>query len=51
VANPGLGDIDCEEFCDFARVCGGASARQRAKGKKDDNPDVFGIFERLKEYE
>jgi ATP-dependent helicase/nuclease subunit B len=51
VANPGLGDIDCEEFCDYARVCGGASARQRAKGKKDDNPDVFGIFERLKEYE
>ncbi len=19
VANPGLGDIDCEEFCDYAR--------------------------------
>jgi len=51
VANPGLNDIDCEEFCDYARVCGGASARERAKEKKEKNPDVFGIFERLKEYE
>jgi hypothetical protein len=51
VANPGLGDIDCEEFCDYAPVCGGASARERAKEKKDHNKDVFDIFDRLKEYE
>jgi ATP-dependent helicase/nuclease subunit B len=51
VANPGLSDIDCEQFCDYGRICGGASARERAKEKKDRNPDVFAIFDRLKDYE
>jgi ATP-dependent helicase/nuclease subunit B len=51
VANPGLGDIDCEEFCDYGRICGGSAARERAKEKKEHNKDVFDIFERLKEYE
>jgi len=51
VANPRLGDIECEEYCDYAAICGGASAKDRAKAKKDRNPEVFGIFEKLKEYE
>ena len=36
VANPGLGDIECEEYCDYAPICGGASAKDRAKAKKDN---------------
>ena len=51
VANPGLGDIDCEDFCDYGRICGGASARERAKEKKEHNTEVFDIFDRLKEYD
>jgi ATP-dependent helicase/nuclease subunit B len=51
VANPGLGDGDCEDYCDYAPICGGAAAKDRAKGKKDRNQDVFAIFDRLKEYE
>ena len=51
VANPGLGDADCEEYCDYAPICGGTAAKDRAKGKKDRNLDVFAIFDRLKEYE
>ena len=51
VANPGLGDIDCEQFCDYSRVCGGGTARERAKEKKEYNKEVFDIFELLKEYE
>ena len=51
VANPGLADRDCEEYCDYAPICGGAAAKERAKGKKESNKDVFGIFDRLKEYE
>ncbi len=51
VANPGLGAIDCEQYCDYGRVCGGASARERAKEKKEHNKEVFEIFDRLKDYE
>jgi ATP-dependent helicase/nuclease subunit B len=51
VANPGLADRDCEEYCDYAPICGGAAAKERAKGKKESNKDVFEIFDRLKEYE
>lgn len=44
VANP---NAECE-FCDLAPACqGGAKA---AKGKKNDNPGEFGIFEKLKDY-
>jgi ATP-dependent helicase/nuclease subunit B len=51
VANPGLGDAECEDFCDYAPVCGGAAAKERAKRKKEQNQEVFGIFERLKDYD
>jgi len=51
VANPGLEDNDCREFCDYGRVCGGSAARERAKEKKEKNLDVFAVFDRLKEYE
>lgn len=47
VVNP---EADCD-FCDYRPVCGGSSARERAKDKRHDNPDVFDLFERLKEYE
>jgi len=50
VVNP-LGDsTDCE-YCDYGPVCGGTAARETAKGKKDANPEVFEIFEKLKDYE
>jgi ATP-dependent helicase/nuclease subunit B len=51
VSNPGLSDADCGEYCDYAAVCGGIAAKDRAKAKKENNPDVFGIFDRLKDYE
>jgi len=51
VANPALTEKDCGEFCDYSAICGGTAARDRAKEKKEKNPDVFGIFDRLKDYE
>jgi ATP-dependent helicase/nuclease subunit B len=51
VANPWLKDAHCADYCEYSAVCGGASAKDRAKGKKEKNPDVFGIFDRLKDYE
>jgi hypothetical protein len=50
VANPGLGEADCG-YCDYSNICRSAAVRERAKGKKEKNPDVFGIFDKLKEYE
>lgn len=50
VVNP-LGDnADCD-YCDYGRVCGGTAAKDRAKAKKEANPEVFEIFEKLKGYE
>jgi len=51
VANPGLGEKDCGEYCDYSAICGGTVAKDRAKAKKDRNPDAFAIFDKLKEYE
>jgi ATP-dependent helicase/nuclease subunit B len=44
VANP---DASCD-FCDLAAACGGGA--KTAKGKEDENPGEFGIFEKLKDY-
>ena len=41
---------DCE-YCDYGPVCGGTAARDAAKAKKVANPEVFELFEKLKEYE
>jgi len=51
VTNPALSEKDCTEWCDYSAICGGVVARDRAKAKKDDNPDAFGIFDKLKDYE
>ena len=50
VVNPLGENTDCE-YCDYGPVCGGTAAKETAKHKKDVNPDVFGIFEKLKDYE
>jgi len=47
VASP---EAECE-YCDYGPVCGGAAARDRAKDKRDQNPDIFDIFKRLKDYD
>jgi hypothetical protein len=47
VASP---EAECD-FCDYGPVCGGLTARERAKEKREQNQDVFDIFKRLKEYE
>jgi ATP-dependent helicase/nuclease subunit B len=47
VASP---EAECD-FCDYSPICGGLSARDRAKWKRENNREVFGIFDRLKEYE
>ena len=47
VVNP---EAACD-FCDYAPVCGGEAAKERAKQKKDGNAEVFGFFEKLKKYE
>ncbi|OGD23033.1 MAG: hypothetical protein A2W03_04660 [Candidatus Aminicenantes bacterium RBG_16_63_16] len=50
VVNP-LGEgTDCE-YCDYGPVCGGTAAREAAKAKKDANPEVFELFEKLKDYD
>jgi ATP-dependent helicase/nuclease subunit B len=51
VANPGLDARECADYCDYAPICGGTAARDRAKEKKEANPDVFEIFDKLKDYE
>ncbi len=47
VASP---EAECD-FCDYSPICGGSSARDRAKQKRGQNREVFEIFEKLKEYE
>jgi len=42
-------EVDCS-YCDYLPVCG-KEAPDKAKAKKDDNLDEFGIFETLKKYE
>ncbi len=50
VVNP-LGEgSDCD-YCDYGPVCGGTAAKEAAKEKKDANPEVFGMFDKLKDYE
>ncbi|GAG10866.1 unnamed protein product, partial [marine sediment metagenome] len=46
VVNP---EADCR-FCDYVPICG-AGAVNRVKEKRGANPEEFGIFDRLKEYE
>jgi CRISPR/Cas system-associated exonuclease Cas4 (RecB family) len=43
-------EAECD-FCDYGAICGGATARDRAKSKREHNKDIFDLFERLKEYE
>ncbi len=50
VVNPVGPKTDCD-YCDYPLVCGGKAAKDRAKGKKDHNRDVFDIFDRLKDYD
>lgn len=38
------------EYCDYAPLCG-AGAAERSKRKSLHNPDAYGVFERLKEFE
>jgi ATP-dependent helicase/nuclease subunit B len=47
VVNP---EAACD-YCDYAPVCGGEAAKDRAKQKKDGNAEVFGFFNNLKKYE
>jgi ATP-dependent helicase/nuclease subunit B len=47
VVNP---EAACD-YCDYAPVCGGEAAKERAKQKKNGNPEVFGFFNNLKKYE
>jgi ATP-dependent helicase/nuclease subunit B len=42
-------DVICG-YCDFLPICG-EKAVDRAKGKRDSNPEEFGVVDRLKEYE
>jgi hypothetical protein len=42
-------DVTCG-YCDFLPICG-EGAVDRAKGKRDSNPEEFGIVDKLKEYE
>jgi ATP-dependent helicase/nuclease subunit B len=42
-------DVKCD-YCDFMPICG-EGAKDRAKAKKPENPDEFGVVDRLKEYE
>ena len=51
VPNPGLSAQDCIDYCDYSSICGGTTATERAKAKKDRNTDIFAIFDRLKDYE
>ena len=50
VVNP-LGEGGDCDYCDYGPVCGGTAAREAAKEKKDANPEVFGMFDKLKDYE
>jgi ATP-dependent helicase/nuclease subunit B len=47
VASP---EAECD-FCEYGPICGGLSARDRAKEKREQNQDVFDMFKRLKQYE
>jgi ATP-dependent helicase/nuclease subunit B len=47
VASP---EAECD-FCDYSPICGGLSARDRAKQKREQNSEVFGIFDRLRDFE
>jgi ATP-dependent helicase/nuclease subunit B len=38
------------DYCDYAPLCG-AGAADRSKGKRLGNPDAYGVFERLKDFE
>jgi ATP-dependent helicase/nuclease subunit B len=38
------------DYCDFVPVCP-AEAPAKAKAKREANPDEFGVFERLKDYD
>jgi hypothetical protein len=38
------------DYCDFLPICG-EDAKDRAKVKRPENPDEFGIFDRLKAYD
>jgi hypothetical protein len=42
-------DVICG-YCDFLPICG-EGAVDRAKAKRDSNPEEFGVVDRLKEYE
>jgi len=42
-------DVTCG-YCDFLPICG-EGAVDRAKGKRECNPEEFGVVDRLKEYE
>ncbi len=50
VVNPVGEGADCE-YCDYGPVCGGTAARDAAKDKEETNPEVFDIFEKLKDYD
>jgi hypothetical protein len=45
---PVPGNAICR-WCDFAPVCG-AEVTAWAAEKKEAHPDIFGIFDKLKEY-
>ncbi len=38
------------DYCDYVPLCG-SGAVQRSKGKQIGNPDAYGVFERLKDFE
>ncbi len=42
-------DVMCD-YCDFLPICG-KGAKDRARAKKNENPDEFGVVDRLKEYD
>ncbi len=42
-------DVVCD-YCDFLPICGDGAV-ERAKAKKDSNPEAFGVVDRLKEYD